>query len=489
MNEQNQENKDEVINSGKEEKKDEEEETIEQANKQIFGDRENVLNEKEENINIVREDNIDNNINNNNDLLETEKKDINQYNNPQINVDSLKRYKDLDIQNNNFNITTNSNINKNRNNNFINRTNYNQHSHIKKIDNLFMNKFENYNDELKRYYFNKQYSNFHISKDENFLERMQFDIYKRQIKEERLNDLVEQNKIRINEEKKIKTFNHLIEDANRRLKAQINMNDLESQLNDDFLSTNKFNKKYNDNEWNEIYKKRFKAYQESLNKKKEENKKVQDEIKRQKEKEIISLCPIKKAPINHILEASQKMYDEARKRKIKKNDNLEASVRISNIAIKNNKNENGEKSKEKNDKNLKNKSNSKDKIILKNKKFIPFKVNIKNKVNYFTPNKYLVNGKSNNKINKSLDKNQTKDLNNHYFDLEEERKILMQMATRKTIPQFNCVNKIKFSEKKKIRNEKSKLNNSINKKNNSFTKDKISESDKMIEEFLMRNIK
>ena len=66
----------------------------------------------------------------------------------------------------------------------------------------------------------------------NFLERMQFDIYKRQIKEERLNDLVEQNKVKIDEEQKIKTFNRLIEDANRRLKAQINMTDLQNQLNE-----------------------------------------------------------------------------------------------------------------------------------------------------------------------------------------------------------------------------------------------------------------
>ena len=58
---------------------------------------------------------------------------------------------------------------------------------------------------------------------------MQFDIYKRQIKEERLNDLVEQNKVKINEEQKIKTFNRLIEGANGRLKAQINMTDFQNQ--------------------------------------------------------------------------------------------------------------------------------------------------------------------------------------------------------------------------------------------------------------------
>ena len=36
------------------------------------------------------------------------------------------------------------------------------------------------------------------------------------------------------------------------------MNDLQNQLNDDLISATNFYKKYNDEEWNEIYKKRFK---------------------------------------------------------------------------------------------------------------------------------------------------------------------------------------------------------------------------------------
>ena len=38
-----------------------------------------------------------------------------------------------------------------------------------------------------RYDFLKDYSYLHINKDEEFLQRMQFDIYKRQLKEDRIN--------------------------------------------------------------------------------------------------------------------------------------------------------------------------------------------------------------------------------------------------------------------------------------------------------------
>ena len=500
MNEQNKENLEKNIKFERGEQKDEEEETIKQVNKQVFGDKGKIEDNPEENIKIIKEDIISNDINNNNQLIETEEKD------------NLKAYKNLSIQNNYFNLSTNPNFNKNRKNNYIIKTNYHQHTHNKTSDNFFINKFENYNEEIKRYYFNKQYSNFHINKEENFLERMQFDIYKRQIREERLNDLIEQNKVRIDEEKKIKTFNRLIEDANRRLKAKINMNDLQSQLNDDFLSSTNFYKKYNDNEWDEIYKKRFKAYQESINKKKEENKKSSEEEKRKKEQIEINLCPIKKAPIKHILEVSQKMYDEAKKRKIKRNEKLETSININNISTKNINNikENGEKnlkknndynnklnqflitsSKNSNERKLRKKSNSNDKIIIKNKKFIPFKNNIKNIYSSVTPNKYLKSHnskKSNNKINNSyqLGKIKNDDLKKNCFDLEQERKVLIQMATEKKLPQFKCANKIQFIEKKNL---KIKINTSLNNKNMSFNKDKISESDKIIEEFFMRNIK
>ena len=527
MNEQNQpENIEETGNIVKEEQKDEEEDTIEQVNKQVLDDKEKNEEEQEENINIVKED-IKNNVTNNKEIA-IEIKD-NNAENPLNNVQKNINYRNLTIHtNNNFYIGTNNSNNNNQNikdtndtnnnnNNYISKTCNNQNQNTKPNNNYYLNKFENYNDELKRYYFNKKYSNFHINVEENFLERMQFDIYKRQIKEERLNDLVEQNKVKIEEEKRIKTFNHLIEDANRRLKAQINMDELKNQLNEDLISSSNFYKKYNDDEWNEIYKKRFKAYQENINKKKEENKKFYEEEKKKKEQEIINLCPNKKAPIKHIIEASQKMYDEAKKRKIKKKEKVEKSYNkkdTSNNVKKTNKkndNETEDKTTEGNDyktnilnqflmnninndkKQRNNKTKSTDKIIInKNKrKIIPLRNKRNNKHNDYTPNKYFINHKLKNYINKNnaelLEKNiNINDINNNNYNLEEERKILIQMAERKRLYHIPSVNNISPIEKK-LKNSNYNTNNDYIQKNNKNNNPNISESDKIIEEFFIRH--
>lgn len=81
------------------------------------------------------------------------------------------------------------------------------------------------------------------------MRRMLFDIFKRQTKEERLDKLVEKNKVKINEHERIKTFNRLIEDANRRIEAQDQMEDMRIKLE----KTNTNNKKYKFEEWEEIY--------------------------------------------------------------------------------------------------------------------------------------------------------------------------------------------------------------------------------------------
>ena len=381
-----------------------------------------------------------------------------------------------------------------------------------------MNKFENYNDELKRYYFNKKYSNFHINTDENFLERMQFDIYKRQIKEERLNNLVEQNKVKIEEEERIKAFNRLIEDANRRLKAQINMDELKNQLNDDLISSSNFYKKYNDDEWNEIYQKRFMAYQENVNKRKEENKKFYEEERKKKEEEIINLCRNKKAPIKHIIEASQKMYDEAKKRKMKIKEKIEKPINKADTSndlkkIIKNKPENEEKAIEGNDyKNIilnqflmnninndkkirnNNKPKSTEKITRnKNKrKIFPLKNKRNNHYNDYTPNKYIIGHKIKQYINTNNPNpniNNMIDINNcNTFNIEEERKILIKMAEHKKLYQTKSNSNACPIDNKNIKNNDKKDENTYSSKNNKIDNKNISESDKIIEEFFIRHL-
>ena len=62
-----------------------------------------------------------------------------------------------------------------------------------------------------------------IGKNSHFLERMYFDNFKRQTKEERLKSFVKDKNPRKNESAITKTFNRLIDDANRRLESTKNL--------------------------------------------------------------------------------------------------------------------------------------------------------------------------------------------------------------------------------------------------------------------------
>ena len=218
---------------------------------------------------------------------------------------------------NHFNNNTKNNQNTNNNSITLSRV-----SKAKTALSYYNNsKFENYNLEKMRYNFVKDYSYIHVDKTENFMKRMQFDIHKRQLKEDRINALIEQNKVKIDEDERISAFNRLISDANRRLEAQENMENMKNKLSEDLINNDK--KKYSNEVWNEIYNKRFKSYEDNVNKKiKEELKKKENKRKKQENDEI-NLCKSKKKPQKLIDEASKRMYDEAKRRKIKMNEKID----------------------------------------------------------------------------------------------------------------------------------------------------------------------
>lgn len=83
------------------------------------------------------------------------------------------------------------------------------------------------------------------------MKRMTFDVFKRQTKDERLDKLIEKNKVKIEESERIKTFNRLIEDANRRLEAQEKIEEIRNDLN---KPSNM--KKVTEKEWEDVYLKR-----------------------------------------------------------------------------------------------------------------------------------------------------------------------------------------------------------------------------------------
>ena len=188
------------------------------------------------------------------------------------------------------------------------------------IPNYNASKFDNYNIQKLRYNIFKEYSNKQIDRNIEFLDRMQIDINLRQNKEEVVNILVEKNKTKIDEDERIKAFNRLIIDANRRTEAQENLENMKNKLEEDLIAEPQ--KKYSEEEWKEIYNKRFKNYVENINRKKEENIKLNQMKKLIDEKEEINLCPVKKASQKHIEKEAQRMYDEAKKRKIKMDEKL-----------------------------------------------------------------------------------------------------------------------------------------------------------------------
>ncbi len=84
------------------------------------------------------------------------------------------------------------------------------------------------------------------------MKRMLFDIFKRQTKDDRLEKILVKNKVKMDENNRIRTFNRLIEDANRRLEAQENIEDLKMQLD----KGPEDEKNYSTKDWEDIYQQR-----------------------------------------------------------------------------------------------------------------------------------------------------------------------------------------------------------------------------------------
>ena len=123
-------------------------------------------------------------------------------------------------------------------------------------------------EEQLRFDFQREYKKYKTDKNKVFLERMADDINKRKTMEEAMDKFIKKSKLKKNEEEKIAIFNRLIEDTNRRLdeKEKIMQNkDEEEKGNIELLkmALNKDNKKYNKNQWNKIYHKRFETFEKN----------------------------------------------------------------------------------------------------------------------------------------------------------------------------------------------------------------------------------
>jgi hypothetical protein len=110
--------------------------------------------------------------------------------------------------------------------------------------------FDQYDIQQKAYEFVRNHDKLRISKDDgDFMKRMLLDTFIRQTKEERLNQLVEKSKVKIDEGERLKAFNRLIEDANRRMEASDNLEALKMKLEEKAPP----GKKYSEEDWKYIY--------------------------------------------------------------------------------------------------------------------------------------------------------------------------------------------------------------------------------------------
>ena len=169
----------------------------------------------------------------------------------------------------------------------------------RKIINQIKNKFERYNTENLMYEALKNYSQCKPL-NSGFLDRMEFYTIKKQTKNEILNYLVNQSKPKIKESERIKVFNHLIEDSNRRTENYYKNEELKNKKK---ISK----KKFNEREFLLKYKR------EVIDKLKEKERNLQllrkAKLKEEREKELII-----KEMRNRTQRASKKKIEEIFKR-------------------------------------------------------------------------------------------------------------------------------------------------------------------------------
>ena len=175
----------------------------------------------------------------------------------------------------------------------------------RRIINKIQNKFEKYNTENLMYEALKSYSQCKPVQ-KNFLDRMQFYAIKKQTEDEILTFMVEKSKPKIKENERIKVFNHLIDDSNRRIE---NYNKIQRLKN----KKNKSKIKFNETEFLQKYQKNI------IDKLKEKENTLQllrnAKLQSEKEKEELIIKDmkkrVKKASKEKIDEISNRLYAEA----------------------------------------------------------------------------------------------------------------------------------------------------------------------------------
>ena len=149
----------------------------------------------------------------------------------------------------------------------------------------------------------------------SFLSRMQSDIKKRQPKEKNRNKILERMKPKLSEEVRIKCFNRLIRDCNKRNKIKEN---IENQ--NEFFSSGISPPKMSKKKWDIIYENRFFKYQERIDNNLKEKIIENEKMLKQKEDEVSDLINsyTKKVNKKELDKIVKRLYNDSRKKRLNK---------------------------------------------------------------------------------------------------------------------------------------------------------------------------
>lgn len=150
-------------------------------------------------------------------------------------------------------------------------------------------------------------SNLQINGNSHFIERMLFDIFKRQTKEERLKKIIDQKKNKKNESEITSTFNRLIKDANRRLEASNKIEKIKDKINIDLTKTKK--KTFKENDWDSYYTQSVKKFSENRDNKIKEKQIQKEKTEKEKEEKILQTQKVRKVSNKEIDLIFKKIYE------------------------------------------------------------------------------------------------------------------------------------------------------------------------------------
>jgi hypothetical protein len=147
---------------------------------------------------------------------------------------------------------------------------------------------------------------------------MEEDIHNRYSKDKIINVIIEATKPKIEEVAKIRTFNRLIDDANRRILKNEKIREMKAKV-DKVNQVEKIvsPKNKNEKDWEKTYNERFKKFETSKVKKIKQKKKQQIIQQKESEDKILASPRLnKKASQNHIQEYGKKLFEDAEKRRV-----------------------------------------------------------------------------------------------------------------------------------------------------------------------------